>query len=195
MFSASQGWAYFNNVYILVPASWSPIPEAQPAHEVHEDAQIRVEPFNSIYGDSPFTLQTGECGEEGEYIQVQKYQFSIHVVILLSQITENYLNQNLNADSVFGPSGQVFLYEWSKYKYGVFEEHGYPGDPLYPMFYSKQIFTATGPSNVVKPNFCTNEETTGFLVTQDLKTSSCLFRNDAKYEWGFLLHECRWYAI
>ena len=109
MFSASQGWAYFNNVYILVPASWSPIPEAQPAHEDHEDAQIRVEPFNSIYGDSPFTLQTGECGEEGEYIQVQKYQFSIHVVILLSQITENYLNQNLNTDSVFGPTGQVFL--------------------------------------------------------------------------------------
>ena len=70
MYSASQGWAYFNNVYILVPSAWDPIPEAQPAHEVHEDAQIRVELTSSIYGDSPFTLQTGECGEQGEYIQV-----------------------------------------------------------------------------------------------------------------------------
>ena len=70
MYSASQGWAHFNNVYILVPASWSQVPDAQPAHEVHEDAQIRVEPTSSIYGDSPFTLQTGECGEEGEFIQV-----------------------------------------------------------------------------------------------------------------------------
>ena len=71
MYSASQGWAHFRNVYILVPASWSPVPGAQPAHEVHEDAQIRVEPTHTIYGDSPFTLQTGECGEEGEYIQVE----------------------------------------------------------------------------------------------------------------------------
>ena len=71
LYSASQGWAYFNNVYILVPSSWSPIPEAQPANEVHEDAEIRVDLTNSIYGDSPFTVQTGECGEQGEFIQVR----------------------------------------------------------------------------------------------------------------------------
>ena len=63
--------------------------------------------------------------------------------------------------SVFGPAGQVFLYEWSKLRYGVFEEHGYPGDPLYPMFYSKQIFTTNGPMSVYKPNVCTNIETEG----------------------------------
>ena len=66
--------------------------------------------------------------------------------------------------SVFGPPGQVFLYEWSKLRYGVFEEHGYPGDPLYPMFYSKQIFTANGPMSVYKPNVCTNIETEGVCV-------------------------------
>ena len=71
LYTASHGWAHFKNVYILVPASWSPVPGATAAHQVHEDAQIRVEPTNSIYGDSPFTVQTGECGEEGEYIQVE----------------------------------------------------------------------------------------------------------------------------
>ena len=76
LYSASQGWAHFRNVYILVPASWSPVPGAQPAHEVHEDAQIRVEPTHTIYGDSPFTLQTGECGEEGEFIQVEDFSIS-----------------------------------------------------------------------------------------------------------------------
>ena len=65
---------------------------------------------------------------------------------------------------MFGPPGQVFLYEWSKLRYGVFEEHGYPGDPLYPMFYSKQIFTANGPMSVYKPNVCTNIETEGVCV-------------------------------
>ena len=78
----------------------------------------------------------------------------------LFQITEQYLS-SAETESVFGPPGQVFLYEWSKFRYGVFEEHGYPGDPLYPMFYSKQIFTANGASNVVKPNFCTNVEPSG----------------------------------
>ena len=75
--SASQGWAQFHNVYILVPAagtnSWPQIPNSSPAHEVHEDAQIRVELTNTIYGDTPFTLQTGECGEEGEFIQVSAF--------------------------------------------------------------------------------------------------------------------------
>ena len=29
-------------------------------------------------------------------------------------------------------------------RYGVFEEHGYPGDTLYPAFYREQTWTAEG---------------------------------------------------
>ena len=47
----------------------------------------------------------------------------------------------------------------------MFEEHGYPGDPLYPMFYHKQIWTASGPDVIVKPNFCSNVEPVGSLQT------------------------------
>ena len=57
--------------------------------------------------------------------------------------------------------GQSFLYEWSKFRYGVFEEHGYPGDPLFPMFYKRTIYTADGEKTEVKPNFCTNEAVEG----------------------------------
>ena len=57
-------------VYILVPSSWAFIEGSEDAHQVHEDADIRVEVTNNLYGDTPFTLQTGECGEQGEYIQV-----------------------------------------------------------------------------------------------------------------------------
>ena len=70
MYSASQGWARLNQVYILVPSFWSPIPGSLDAHNVHEDAEVRVEVTNYLYGDTPFTLQTGECGQQGEYIQV-----------------------------------------------------------------------------------------------------------------------------
>ena len=57
-------------VYILVPSSWALIDGSEEAHQVHEDAEIRVELTNNLYGDTPFTLQTGECGKQGEYIQV-----------------------------------------------------------------------------------------------------------------------------
>ena len=62
---------------------------------------------------------------------------------------------------MFGPPGQVFVYEWSRLRYGVFSEHGYPGDPLYPLFYHKQSWTADGPLTEVKPNLCTNVEPEG----------------------------------
>ena len=64
----------------------------------------------------------------------------------------------------FGPSGHVFVHEWSKFRYGVFEEHGYPGDPLYPMFYYKTIWTVNGQENVLTPNFCGNHKVTGEFV-------------------------------
>jgi len=143
--STSRGWAHINTVNILVPSSWTNV-SAEATQSVHEDAQIRVENSSPVYGDSPFTVQTGECGEEGEYIQV----------------TQNFLTQQVaQSDSVFGPAGRVFVYEWSRFRYGVFEEHGYPGDPLYPMFYLKQVGTEERPLVEVRPNFCTNTEPEG----------------------------------
>ena len=81
-------------------------------------------------------------------------------------MSDKFLTDHLlAADSVFGPPGQVFVYEWSKLRYGVFSEHGYPGDSLYPMFYHKQIWTADGTEITVKPNLCTNVEPEGSSQT------------------------------
>ena len=78
------------------------------------------------------------------------------------QVSDVFLTQHLpDPASVFGPPGQVFVYEWSRFRYGVFSEHGYPGDPLYPMFYHKQSWTAGGPVSEVKPNLCTSLEVEG----------------------------------
>ena len=144
--STSRGWAHLNTVTILIPSSWSSVPDTQPGQSVHEDAEIRVEPSSPLYGDSPFTVQTGDCGDQGEFIQVSDLFLTQHVP---------------DPASVFGPPGQVFVYEWSRLRYGVFSEHGYPGDPLYPMFYHKQSWTASGPVTEVKPNLCTNVEPEG----------------------------------
>ena len=152
--TATHGWAYLCNVRVLLPASWSKLSyTVTAASEVHTDAEVWVEGWNSLHGSTPFTVQPGECGEAGLYIQV----------------SQTYLaNHTLDFSDVFGPPGQVFLHEWAKLRYGVFEEHGYPGDPLYPAFYHQQVWTASGPQVTVKPALCTNLEVEGQMV--DLAT-------------------------
>ena len=45
-------------------------------------AYFRMNVRSGVYGDSPFTLHTGGCGEEGEFIQETK-QYSITHYFLL----------------------------------------------------------------------------------------------------------------
>ena len=33
--------------------------------------------------------------------------------------------------------GKVVVHEWAKLRWGVFEEHGYPGDAQFPLFFYK----------------------------------------------------------
>jgi uncharacterized protein YegL len=78
-----------------------------------------------------------------------------------------------NFEDVFGPPGQVFVHEWAKYRYGVFEEHGYPGDQQYPMFYIKKIWTINGEENVLSPNFCLNGDIN--YTMENINGGNCLF--------------------
>ena len=37
----------------------------------------------------------------------------------------------------YGNVGKVVTHEWAKMRWGVFEEHGYPGDDQFPLFFYK----------------------------------------------------------
>ena len=139
---------------MLLPASWSKLPDAQPAvSDVYTNAEVWAEGWSSLHGSTPFAVQPGECEEQGLYIQVSR----------------DYLtNHTLDFSNVFGPPGQVFLHEWARFRYRVFEEHGYPGDPIYPAFYHQEVWTTSGPEVKVKPALCTDKEVEGEMV--DLRT-------------------------
>ena len=157
LYSTSEGWARINNVNILIPSSWPGVDHLQPrmGHVyIHEDAEIRVETTSPLYGDFPTTVQTGDCGDQGDFIQVSDVFLTTHVP---------------DDKDPLGPPGQLFVYEWSRLRYGVFPEHGYPGDPLYPMFYG--ALTEFG--SEAKPNLCTNVEPEGHKHTKDSTSSSC----------------------
>ncbi|XP_066984278.1 calcium-activated chloride channel regulator 1-like [Macrobrachium rosenbergii] len=81
----------------------------------------------------PWTLQVGGCGKPGRTIY----------------ITHEYFSDRNLSDSL-GDPGRVLVQEWAKYRWGVFEEYGHPGDPLYPAFHRTptQSHTPTGCSNV-----------------------------------------------
>ena len=55
----------------------------------------------------------------------------------------------------------MFVQQWAKFRYGVFEEHGYPGDPVYPLFYYVTETDADGEHSTLAPNFCTDNPLVG----------------------------------
>ena len=58
--------------------------------------------------------------------------------------------------------GKTLIHEFAKLRWGVFEEHGYPGDDKFPMFYQRDQWTAEGQVTVTRPNFCVNGEIKGY---------------------------------
>ena len=82
--------------------------------------QVFVQNSHSIYGsDRPNTQQSRGCGEPGDHIALP-YQF---------------LTAWNNTWERFGDPAKLFIKEWSKLRYGIFDEFGFDSDPLYPSFF------------------------------------------------------------
>ncbi|XP_021513700.1 calcium-activated chloride channel regulator 3A-1-like [Meriones unguiculatus] len=106
LFEASKGRFYFRNVSILVPMTWKSKSEyLMPKQETYDKADVIVAEPHLKYGDDPYTLQYGQCGDRGQYIH----------------FTPNFLlTDNL---PIYGPRGRVFVHEWAHLRWGVFEEY------------------------------------------------------------------------
>lgn len=61
-------------------------------------ADFRIDERNPRYGDKPYTLQPGECGEPGLYVH----------------FTPEYLLNIRNTSDKFGPPGTYFIYVVSR---------------------------------------------------------------------------------
>ena len=144
--------AFLRSVHILIPEFWS-YPAYPAVKENIETAEIVIERPNPAYGDSPYTLQSGDCGDPGDHIH----------------LTPWYVNHFQDqAEVLYGRAEKVMVHQWAKVRWGVYEEYGYPGDEKFPMFYLKTLWTSSGQTEVVKPNFCSNKELSG--VSFDLET-------------------------
>ncbi|XP_059839805.1 calcium-activated chloride channel regulator 1-like isoform X1 [Hypanus sabinus] len=108
LYKATKHQLYFSDVKILLPAVW-PLNSSllqKPTTQSYEKANVIIaEPYLK-YGDAPYTLQYGGCGEKGRYIH----------------FTPNFMI-NDEMTSVYGPKGRVFVHEWARFRWGVFNEH------------------------------------------------------------------------
>uniref|UniRef100_A0A8C8UE50 VWFA domain-containing protein n=1 Tax=Peromyscus maniculatus bairdii TaxID=230844 RepID=A0A8C8UE50_PERMB len=106
LFEATKRRFYFRNESILVPMTWKSKSEyLTPKRESYDQADVIVADPNLKYGDDPYTLQYGQCGDRGQYIH----------------FTPNFqLTENL---PMYGPRGRVFVHEWAHLRWGVFDEY------------------------------------------------------------------------
>lgn len=84
---------------------------------------------------------------------------------------------------LFNSSGKVFVREWARLRYGVFEEHGYTGEVIsFPMFY--QSSASSGQNNApLLPNVCSAAEVGDFGIDYGchIDPQTGLYNSDCTY--------------
>ncbi|XP_066480668.1 calcium-activated chloride channel regulator 1-like [Tiliqua scincoides] len=114
LFGATQQRFYFKSVKIIIPLTWTTKTEyKRVTTESYEKADVIVAEPSQAYGDEPYTLQYGGCGEKGQYIH----------------FTSKFLTDDKLIDA-YGPRGRVFVHEWAHLRWGVFDEYNYDA-PFY----------------------------------------------------------------
>ena len=95
----------------------------------------------------------------------------------------------------FVSPAKLFVKEWAKFRYGIFDEHGFAGDILYPNFYKVQgKYLPTGTSNIpVKGTWLSQD---GDAECQDPSSGLCYFspqgeNDEVTCSLGFLPHLAR----
>lgn len=116
LFSALDGRAYIRSATILLPNSWPR--ECEPSNPVSSKGD-RADIVVAARGQPVWTLQTRGCGQSGDVMYVNRDALL-----------------KLPGDEAETPLfSRQFVREFAKYRYGVFDEHGYGSDEIYPVCY------------------------------------------------------------
>ncbi|XP_072129457.1 calcium-activated chloride channel regulator 1-like isoform X1 [Mobula birostris] len=105
---ATKQRLYFSDVKILLPKTW-PVNSSlvqRRTTQSYEKANVIIAEPNPLYGDTPYTLQYGGCGEKGHYIH----------------LTPNFLLSD-SLVQVYGKRERTFVHEWAHLQWGVFNEY------------------------------------------------------------------------
>ncbi|CAL4126820.1 unnamed protein product [Meganyctiphanes norvegica] len=133
---STDGRASLRDVTVILPRSWSlksptcTLWEPVIISALPTPSHIRVASSHPVFGDNPWVQQSQGCGRQGDFIQMGG----------------NLLRATTN--SSYSAAGRLLLAQWVKFRWGVFDEHGYEGDPLYPASYLDHV------TGKLRPNTC-----------------------------------------
>jgi calcium-activated chloride channel regulator 3/4 len=113
--SSLNGRMYFASFDVILPSNWwsngcvtNTHANANVTNYNGAPTDVKITARHDIFGDEPWTLQTGGCGEKGDQIYVA-----------YKSVEDQKISEK-------------FVLEWMKYRYGVFDIDGFESDSLYP---------------------------------------------------------------
>ena len=122
---------YLKSATIVIPHSWRDSVcqteiRAPRAPTPYRNPDIKITDKHSLYGETPFTQRSRGCGEKGDFMSIP-YQF---------------LTAWNNTWETYGDPAKLFVKEWAKLRYGIFEERGFANDLLFLcLFYNSFTFS------------------------------------------------------
>ena len=148
------GGVYISRVTVVLPYRECGV-GGRVQSDGYQAENILIVNSDTVFGTVPHTVQSDGCGEEGVKIIIPK--------LFLTNWNEN--------EEVL--KGKLLAREWAKYRYGVFDEFGFPGDLLYPnKFVKNGEILPTGTSNTrVTGTWISNNGTSACDPSKD----DCLF--------------------
>ena len=129
---------FFKSVTIVVPSTWRDGKCQEmirpPQDDVpYREADIKVTLDHPIYKAAPHTQQSRQCGMRGDFIN----------------LPYSFLNSWNETKEIWGEPAKMFVHEWMKLRYGIFDEFGFTGDSMYPnYFHHNGQILPTGTSNL-----------------------------------------------
>ncbi|XP_067674814.1 calcium-activated chloride channel regulator 3A-1-like [Haliotis asinina] len=163
LYQVTRQRAYFSDITILVPKSWSDKPQYEPqTKETVDNSDVLIDHADDrfSYGNRPFVIKTTPCGELGHYMH----------------LTPAYVLNDTVAD-LYGPYDKVIIHEWGHLRYGVFDE--YPDEKSSQQFYAASNGEIEGIrcSTAIRGRFYdVVRQTEGCQYQNGLPDSNCRFQ-------------------
>ncbi|XP_070557598.1 calcium-activated chloride channel regulator 1-like isoform X2 [Ptychodera flava] len=108
LYEATQRRAFFREVTILLPDTWSDsMTDSPAAGELFDAANIIVSNHENVGRETPYTNQFGSCGEEAEYIH----------------LTDKFILDSRWRVDKYGDPEKVIVHEWGHLRWGLFDEY------------------------------------------------------------------------
>ncbi|XP_070541346.1 calcium-activated chloride channel regulator 4A-like [Ptychodera flava] len=112
LYTATRNRAYFKEITILVPKSWSDSPTYDPlTYERYDKCKIKIAEGED---NEPYVSGIQECGVGGEYMH----------------LTPQYI-MDPSVQCLYGTAGRLIVHEWGHLRYGVYDEYPKGRDPIY----------------------------------------------------------------